>query len=188
MRRGSMLGLALLACLLALTGGAGLAGAASQTATAPEQLVHAYPLGPQRLCCGGHTSTPRSSPASKQRSGPTARRGGSQGGLSSAIWIAAVAGGALLTAAAAGGIYITRQRFSGIATQVAGIVPPHRGTGVLAPGHGDERRYPAGDFNLGVLLHERQDYAAAAAAYRRAELLGDNDAAFNLGVLLYETG
>jgi tetratricopeptide (TPR) repeat protein len=45
-----------------------------------------------------------------------------------------------------------------------------------------------GAFNLGVLLHERREFAAAAAAYERAELRGDRDAAFNLGVLLYEQG
>ena len=45
-----------------------------------------------------------------------------------------------------------------------------------------------GAFNLGVLLHQRRDFAAAAAAYERAELRGDRDAAFNLGVLLYERG
>ncbi len=44
-----------------------------------------------------------------------------------------------------------------------------------------------GAFNLGVLLHQR-DSAAAAAAYERAEQRGDHDAAFNLGVLLYEVG
>jgi len=38
-----------------------------------------------------------------------------------------------------------------------------------------------------VLLHQR-DSAAAAAAYERAEQRGDHDAAFNLGVLLYEVG
>jgi O-antigen/teichoic acid export membrane protein/TPR repeat protein len=45
-----------------------------------------------------------------------------------------------------------------------------------------------GAFNLGVLLHQRRDTAAAAAAYERAEQRGDRDAAFNLGVLLYEVG
>jgi O-antigen/teichoic acid export membrane protein/tetratricopeptide (TPR) repeat protein len=45
-----------------------------------------------------------------------------------------------------------------------------------------------GAFNLGVLLHQRRDFAAAAAAYERAELRGDRDAAFNLGILLYEQG
>jgi tetratricopeptide (TPR) repeat protein len=45
-----------------------------------------------------------------------------------------------------------------------------------------------GAFNLGVLLHQRRDFAAAAAAYERAELRGDPDGAFNLGTLLYEQG
>ena len=45
-----------------------------------------------------------------------------------------------------------------------------------------------GAFNLGVLLHQRGDFAAAAAVYERAELRGDRDAAFNLGILLYEQG
>ena len=47
---------------------------------------------------------------------------------------------------------------------------------------------PEGAFNLGVLLHQRRDFAAAAAAYERAEQRGNRDAAFNLGVLLFEVG
>ncbi|MGO9907061.1 MAG: tetratricopeptide repeat protein [Solirubrobacteraceae bacterium] len=47
---------------------------------------------------------------------------------------------------------------------------------------------PEGAFDLGVLLHQRREFAAAAAAYERAEQRGDHDAAFNLGVLLYEVG
>jgi uncharacterized protein len=46
----------------------------------------------------------------------------------------------------------------------------------------------AGAFNVGVLLHQRHEFAAAAAAYERAEQRGDRDAGFNLGVLLYEVG
>ena len=52
----------------------------------------------------------------------------------------------------------------------------------------DEAGDAGGAFNLGVLLHQRRDFAAAAAAYGRAEARGDRDAAFNLGVLLYEQG
>jgi Flp pilus assembly protein TadD len=52
----------------------------------------------------------------------------------------------------------------------------------------DDRGDAKGAFNLGVLLHGRQDFAGAAAAYGRAEQRGDPDAAFNLGVLLYEAG
>ena len=37
-----------------------------------------------------------------------------------------------------------------------------------------------------MLLHQQREFAAAAAAYERAEQRGDRDAAFNLGVLLYE--
>jgi O-antigen/teichoic acid export membrane protein len=45
-----------------------------------------------------------------------------------------------------------------------------------------------GAFNLGALLHQQRDFAAAAVAYERAERRGDRDAAFNLGTLLYEQG
>jgi TPR repeat protein len=51
----------------------------------------------------------------------------------------------------------------------------------------DQAGEPTGEFNLGVLLHQRGDLAGAQAAYERAERRGDPDAAFNLGVLLYET-
>jgi TPR repeat protein len=52
----------------------------------------------------------------------------------------------------------------------------------------DETGAASGAFNLGAMLHQRGDTAAAAAAYERAERRGDHDAAFNLGVLLYEAG
>ena len=54
----------------------------------------------------------------------------------------------------------------------------------LADAVGDAK----GAFNLGVLLQQRRDVTAAAAAYERAEQRGDRDAAFNLGVLLFDVG
>ena len=39
-----------------------------------------------------------------------------------------------------------------------------------------------------MLLYERREFAAAAAAFRARGARGDRDAAFNLGVLLYEQG
>ena len=50
------------ACLV-LSGGIGeavapaAAASSSSTATAPQQLVNQYPLGPQRLCCTGQTGS-----------------------------------------------------------------------------------------------------------------------------------
>ena len=44
------------ACWLALSGtiaAPAVAAAGASTATAPQQLTNAYPLGPQRLCCNG---------------------------------------------------------------------------------------------------------------------------------------
>lgn len=52
----------------------------------------------------------------------------------------------------------------------------------------DGRGDAGGSFNLGVVLHQRGDVAAAMGAYERAEQRGDPDAGFNLGVLLYESG
>ncbi|MBV9940660.1 MAG: tetratricopeptide repeat protein [Solirubrobacterales bacterium] len=52
----------------------------------------------------------------------------------------------------------------------------------------DESGDAGGAFNLGVVLHQRGEYADAIAAYERAEQRGDPDAGFNLGVLLYESG
>ena len=86
----------------------------------------------------------------------------------------------------------------------AGVTQPRGGrfswdrspSGASAAPASDEREYrrldesgdAGGAFNLGVVLHQRGEVAAAVAAYERAEQRGDPDAGFNLGVLLYESG
>jgi len=69
----------------------------------------------------------------------------------------------------------------------AGSIPA-MGSSELAYRRADAHGDATAAFNLGVLLHQRHDYADAIAAYERSEQHGDVDAAFNLGVLLYEIG
>ena len=111
-------GAIVIACLLILYGGtayvAPLAAASSPkpTATAPEQLVHAFPLGPQRLCCtkGSRVHPTAGSPTTRSRS--VGHPGGAKThpGSSSAIWIVVLGVGVLLLLATAEAIHKTRRR------------------------------------------------------------------------------
>ena len=63
-----------------------VAASRASTATAPQQLVNQYPLGPQRLCCNGQSglsgttgsSAPNRSAAIRRRN-PGARTGAESG-------------------------------------------------------------------------------------------------------------
>ena len=69
------------------------------TATAPQQLVHAYPLGPQRLCCRGQSGgSQQVATPHQQRAGTVGRPGGARGssGSSPLAWIGLLAVAALL--------------------------------------------------------------------------------------------
>jgi tetratricopeptide (TPR) repeat protein len=232
------------------------AGSSTQTGTAPQQLVHAYPLGPQRLCCAGHSASAASSatggsqpagspsqrPASSSRSagqpahvaGRSGQSGRSpsnthQSGSSPLIWIVLGAVVAALLATGMAVVHRMNRRLAHalrVADAAAQPIDTLKPDSLLAAGEPDRRQQEAkpsaepdsptgphlpkvaaateptelayrradrhGDadaaFNLGVLLHERGDFAGAAAAYQRAEQRGDRDAPFNLGVLLYEAG
>ena len=183
------------------------------TATAPQQLVHAYPLGPQRLCCSGqggvgHTasngraasrSTPAATGGSARVTGKPVRHR-SSGGVSAVPLIGFVVAAALLLAGVIA-VYRPRRARAPVPTRgslkAAALTSPTRSGLGTDPASGvDEQAYrrldeigdPGGAFNLGVALHERGDLVGATSAYVRAEQRGDPDAAFNLGVLFYEAG
>ena len=196
---------------------AGASSSPKRAAGAPGQLVHAYPLGPQRLCCRGKSG---SRPVGVSPPRPARTAGRSPGGhertsSSTLIWVIPGVVAVLLLAAAA--TITSRRRRSGrpaapkLVQAEANVAAASNGglhgtpseTAWDLPGGGERRRdggdelaYRRGDeagdagsaFNLGVLLHRRGDLAGAVAAYERAEQRGDPDAAFNLGVLLYESG
>ena len=211
-------------CCLLLAGAslihapAAAASSSTPTGTAPSQLVNAYPLGPQRLCCGRQGGS-RSTVAASSGRAPSASRPASRAhgaGFSAVIWIMVGATGALLLAAGVNANYRRRRRFGRLARGSPGAVPAGAYGGDIAGAmtgaagarseigsvgmtaetesaetayrRADTRGDAAGAFNLGVLLHERGDFTGALAAYERAEQRGDPDAAFNLGVLLYEAG
>ena len=101
----------LIFCCLILTGGAlevsaaAAAGSSTSTATAPQQLVHAYPLGPKRLCCTGGSRKVAGSPGRQTRSAgqPPGRTG-----FSFVILLGAL--GALLVLTVLSATYRTRRR------------------------------------------------------------------------------
>jgi TPR repeat protein len=160
------------------------AGAGFSASTAPQQLVHAYPLGPKRLCCHGPSGSSRRSLLSGQ-SGSTPAAGsvqqrtrsddqGGSGGSKSGSWSVMLLGlgalGALLPVAVVGAISRTRRHRARTASRAAGV-------GQTAAAQ------PAGA--AGPAAAERPGEEPTELAYRRADSAGDADGAFNLGVLLH---
>ena len=200
----SKIGAIVIACLLILYGGtayvAPLAAASSPkpTATAPQQLVHAFPLGPHRLCCteGSRVRPTAGPPTTRSRSVGHPSGATAHPGSSSAIWIVVLGLGVLLLLATAEAIHRTRRRAPVVAPSAgngrAGVTAETARPAITAPERvyrdADEAGNAVGAFNLGVLLQQRRDLEGARAAYERAEHRGDPDAAFNLGVLLYDAG
>jgi len=101
----------LIFCCLILTGGAvevsaaAAAGSSTSTATAPQQLVHAYPLGPKRLCCNRVSRKAAGSPGRQTR---PARQPAPRTGFSFVILLGAL--GALLVLTVLSATYRTRRR------------------------------------------------------------------------------
>lgn len=184
-----------------------LAASTASTPTAPQQLVHQYPLGPQRLCCNGQaglsgttaSSTPtRSTPPAPGSSAPgRARtpskpvgRGASGGDASAALLIGFVVL-ALLIIAGAATVYRTRRRPAPVL------------------GHGSLSRTPSPYANGAVPgtsvdtdtitaragpAWERSPVPSVGASeaeereFRRLDAAGDAGGAFNLGVVLHQRG
>ncbi len=191
---------------LALGGvpGEAIAAPKTSTATAPQQLVNQYPLGPQRLCCSGQTgpsgTTGSSAPS---RSAPPAAIGpasgraqtaakpighGATGGVS-AVLLIGLGVLALLLVASAAAVHRRRRLTAtvlrpGVASPP--VLPHSMGVGPaasLAAGDPTSRAEPAWD---------RSPVPAAAASeveereFRRLDANGDAGGAFNLGVLLHQ--
>jgi hypothetical protein len=196
-------------CCLALVGGTidaaapAIAASETQSATAPQQLVNEYPLGPQRLCCGGQTGSPRQRgstghgssrssagvAAASGRSEPLGKpaRHGNSGGLSALPLIVFVVAAMLLGAGVAA-IYRTRRTpKNGHRAEVgradagdaAGSRPsPGKPADVPEPGEA------VGGLDVQLLVEERAALDEVPAAARRSADPGHDPATTNLGVLL----
>ncbi len=181
-----------------------LAASRASTATAPDQLVNQYPLGPQRLCCNGQTgldgttgsSAPnRSSPSAHPTPVPGRARtiakpiGRHATGGGSALLLIGFGVLAVLVVAGATAVYRTRRR---------SIPVPGRGFPSPAP-----PMYPNGPAPIASLatgsatsraepMRDRSPVPPVAASevdereFRRLDADGDAGGAFNLGVLLHQ--
>ena len=183
-----------------------VAASTASTATAPQQLVNQYPLGPQLLCCGGQSgsrattgsSAPnRSAPPTRVTSAP--RRGrtpakptghGATSGGSAALLIGFGALAVLLVTGAAAA-YRTRRRTAhvlGRGFASAPLLPHSNGVAPaasLGTGNATSRAEPTWD---------RSPAPAVAASeveereFGRLDANGDAGGAFNLGVVLHQRG
>jgi TPR repeat protein len=183
-----------------------VAASTASTATAPQQLVNQYPLGPQRLCCSGQSgasattgsSAPnRSAPPTRVTPAPTRGRTpakptghGATGGGSAALLIGLGALAALLVTGAAAA-YRTRRRTRPVLGHGFASAPPLPHSKGVAPaaslGTGDatSRAEPTWDRSpappaVASEVEERE--------YRRLDANGDAGGAFNLGVVLHQRG
>ena len=179
--------------------------AANSTATAPQQLVHAYPLGTRRLCCSGRTAT-RSRPGRAPRAAP--RPGGTRpAGTSNPlpiILLGAVL--AVLLMAGTSATYAARRRRAAAALGVE-IAASRRATPEVASSAATARRGGRAQFRRRSPFGERvrpsrdeiqlpvgstggteAEIAALERANRPAAAGKEATDAFNLGVLLYQRG
>ena len=199
------LGVLVAATLLTLPAAAiGLAppAAANPTATAPQQLVHAYPLGPRRLCCTGGTVTrPRPGRGSQAAPRPGGTRPAGTSNPLLIILLGAVLAVLLIVGTSA--MYGARRRRAAAALGVE-IAASDRATPEVASSAATARRGsrtqfgrrpPFGDrvtpsrdeieLPVGSTGGTEAEIAALERAYRPAAGQEATDA-FNLGVLLHQ--
>ncbi|HXD65094.1 MAG TPA: tetratricopeptide repeat protein [Solirubrobacteraceae bacterium] len=181
-----------------------VAASTTGSATAPQSLVHQYPLGPQRLCCNGQTgvsgttssSAPnRSAPPAGVTSAPgRARTPGkpvghrASGGVSAALLIG-LGVLALLIVAGATAAYRTRRQTAPVlgrglpvpaplASSNGAAPVPRLGTDTATPG-----AEPTWDHSPVVPVAASE---AEEREFRRLDANGDAGGAFNLGVVLHQ--
>jgi TPR repeat protein len=180
-----------------------VAASTTGSATAPQQLVHQYPLGPQRLCCDGQnglsgttgSSVPnRSAPPARVASTPGRARTpgksishGASGGVSTVLLIG-FGVLALLVVAGAAAAYRTRRTAPvlGGGSPLPAPLPRSNGAAPAASPATDNvtpRADPTWD---------RSPVPPVAASdaeereFRRLDANGDAGGAFNLGVVLQQ--
>ena len=174
-------------------------GSGTQTATAPSQLVNAYPLGPQRLCCTSHSgsidrtgATQAGSQPQPARSAsrPPERAGSTGGGSSAVIWLVVGVIAALLFATGVNASFRRRRRVARAATDAAWLAPTGNRTDGAARPAGSQINGWSGHERFGSSDGERFDAAGepTESSSSEADEPGEADAEFNLGVLLHERG
>jgi TPR repeat protein len=181
-----------------------VAASTTGSATAPQSLVHRYPLGPQRLCCNGQTgvsgttgsSAPnRSAPPARVTSTPGRARTpgkpvghGASGGVSAALLIG-FGVLALLVVAGATAAYRTRRRTAPVLGRGLPLPAPLPYSNGAAP---VARLDTDSDTPGAEPTWDRSPVVPVAASeaeereFRRLDANGDAGAAFNLGVVLHQ--
>ena len=182
-----------------------VAASTTGSATAPQQLVNQYPLGPQRLCCNGQngssgttgSSAPnRSAPPARVTAAPGRARTpgtpiahGASGGVS-AVLLIGFGVLALLVVAGAAAAYRTRRRTAAV---LGRGFPVPASTAVLRrrrPGREScHRATPRLVRNRRGIARPFRPVAASEAEereFRRLDANGDAGGTFNLGVVLHQ--
>ena len=181
-----------------------VAASRASTATAPQQLVNQYPLGPQRLCCSGQTglsgttgsSTPSrsapparvTSPAGRARTPGKPIGHGASGGVS-AVLLIGFGLLALLVVAGATASYRTRRRTAAVLGRRLPVAapPPHSNGAASAASVATDTATPRAEPSW-----DRSPVPPGAASeaeereFRRLDADGDAGGAFNLGVVLHQ--
>ncbi len=210
-RRRDILAVITSSCLVlgGMAGGAAApadAASTSSSATAPQQLVNQYPLGPQRLCCNGQSGVRGTTGSSAQNgSAPPARvtpasgrartpaKPTGQGATSgvSALLLTGFGVLALLIVAGTIAVYRTRRRTISVLGRgsPSPAPPPYPNSAApvasVATGNVTSRAEPTWD---------RSPVPPASASevdereFRRLDANGDAAGAFNLGVVLHQRG
>jgi Flp pilus assembly protein TadD len=181
-----------------------VAASSASTATAPQQLVHEYPLGPQRLCCNGQTGLSATTGSSAPKRTATPARGGSAPGRARtpgkptghgtagrvpAVLLIGLGVLALLIVGGTTTAYRTRRR--------AALVLDRRFSSPALPaysnGAGPAPSLATGSATGGAGAGwDRSPVPPGAASdagepeFRRLDASGDADGAFNLGVVLHQ--
>jgi tetratricopeptide (TPR) repeat protein len=181
-----------------------VAASTASTPTAPQQLVHQYPIGPQKLCCNGQTGastttgsrtpaqpTPPSAGTSASGSARTTAKPAAHGGSAGVPVVLLIGFGilALIIIAAATSVYRTRRRPApALDRRFASPAPDSNGAAAGASRAADVATpdaEPAWD-RASVPPGAASD--ADEQEFRRLDQSGDAGGAFNLGVVLHQRG
>jgi TPR repeat protein len=182
-------------CCLAVAGtsaeAAAPAAAASgtSTASAPQQLTNAYPLGPQHLCCTGQTAAGQT--GARPSVAPPPPRPAANGGSSGASAVLFIGFGlaAVLLVAGVAALHRTRRRPAPVlAKESSAQAPAAYSSGAVASAGPSGAQPPAQPFLDRPPSPPAFATEAEEAEYRRLDQAGDAGGAFNLGAVMHQRG